>query len=329
MEGADAGLVQGLQPALALGIGRPQPQLRPRRVRLVDPAVAIVVERGEFGEAVAAGRAEELAAVVDAAVGVAIEGEEAAAAQQWQLFPAAVAVEIEVEAHVRQGRCRAAEVQHQRVLQALVAGTQAERHRLGVAARHREAELEADLGAVGGAHHARSAEAQLLGLGVGGVEVVRHAEADAARRLPGPAADLARACQIVCRQRDRRARLERAQIEATHRLAGQELDHAHQHGQARITVDRVFRDRVHRADLGLRAQCGLGGRGDLHRPAPGLPPGCRASRRIAPELEALARFERLREAVGGLEFDVEGGDLHGRACALRGDRCLTASGSRP
>ena len=76
--------------------------------------------------------------------------------------------------------------------------------------------------------------------------------------------------------------------------------------------------------LGLataRGECGLGGGGDLHRPAPGLSPTRRRSRRVAPELEALARFERLREAVGGLEFDVEGGNLHGRTCALRGDRC--------
>src|SRR5690606_20473462 len=92
VERADTGLVQALQSALALDIGRPQPQLRPGRVGLVDPAVAVVIERGELGEAVAAGRAEELATVVDTTVGVAVEREEAAAAQQWELLLAAVAV---------------------------------------------------------------------------------------------------------------------------------------------------------------------------------------------------------------------------------------------
>ena len=78
--GADAGFAQRLQFAIAFSAGLPQAELFEGRVVFVDPAVVVGVERGQFGKTVAAGGAEQFAAVVDPAILITVEAEVGATA---------------------------------------------------------------------------------------------------------------------------------------------------------------------------------------------------------------------------------------------------------
>lgn len=155
---------QRQQAALAVLIGLPQAQLTEGRIGLVDPAIAVGVERGEFGKAVAAHRAEQLPAIVDAAVVVAVEGQKAPAAnRQRQLVLRAVCVEVKGKARIRQARAAAGKVKHQRVFQAAGCATfDVERKALTETALHLESHVEADLPPIGRAHHAGCGEPDAL-----------------------------------------------------------------------------------------------------------------------------------------------------------------------
>ena len=106
-------------------------------------------------------------------------------------------------------------------------------------------------------------------------------------------------------------RLQVAHAEAPHRLAGEELDHADQHGEARIVFDCLLGDRVHRRSRALGRQGVLARGGERHHR------GLRALRcgagiaRASPDFEALTGLQRLGETVRGLELDTGRGDFHG------------------
>ena len=97
VNGADVRLGQRQQRVVAGAVLAPQAQFAVNRIVFVDPAIAVGIVGGEVGKAVTALRAEQLAAIVDLAVGVAaVDGEKAAAgADEVDVLAAAVGVEVE------------------------------------------------------------------------------------------------------------------------------------------------------------------------------------------------------------------------------------------
>ena len=155
----------------------------------------------------------------------------------------------------------------------------------------------------------RGGEGHRLGLAEAAAEIVFEPETGASgaslvARKRAPAA-------LVPRLGGGLGGLQVAHAEAPHRLAGQELDHADQHGEARIVFDRVLRHRIHGRGRVLGRERALARGGDLHRRALRASRCGTGVRCAAPDFEALAGLERLGETVRGLEFDTEGGDFHG------------------
>ena len=285
-------LAQATARCPARRIRPPHAQLRPGGIGLVDPAVGIVVEAGEFGKAVAAGGSES--------------------SRPSSMRPLALRSKARKPLPLTSGIfswCRrypdrsrsappeaaagAAEVEHQWILQALVAGAHTDRHRLGVAARHLEAELETDLGTVRGAHHAGGARRQSSRSRWKRLLKSYSSRSRRAVRQPGRSYPV---CAGLIARLGGVGRLQVAHAEAPHRLAGEELDHADQHGEARIVFDCLLGDRVHRRSRALGRQGVL-----ARRRAP--PPGLRARRcgagiaRALARLRALTGLQRLGETV--------------------------------
>ena len=105
-DGRDARLGHGLKlagvgQAIAVGI-RPDTQVREDRVRGIDHAIGIAVVSGQLGEAGDPVAAEELAHVVDRAIGIPVQGQEGVAGEgPAHRLGKAVAVDIEAHAPVR------------------------------------------------------------------------------------------------------------------------------------------------------------------------------------------------------------------------------------
>jgi hypothetical protein len=141
-------------------------------VVLVDPLVAVHVVLGEIAEAVAAFRAEQLVAVIDLAVVVAVQREEAAAGRdERDAVLLAVGVDVEGEFGVGELRGGVVEVDDQRVLAHSIAGAHGEVGLRIVLAAHHELQVEADFAAIAGLDGALRREAGLLRL-VAGLAIV-------------------------------------------------------------------------------------------------------------------------------------------------------------
>src|SRR5690606_15971321 len=97
-DGADACRTQVDQLTLALLVRTPQAQPVEDAVTLVDEAVAVLVEGRQIGEAVTAQRTEQLTAVIDAAIAVAVQRQKGTVAGQTG-HGVALAIGIQIEAH--------------------------------------------------------------------------------------------------------------------------------------------------------------------------------------------------------------------------------------
>jgi hypothetical protein len=176
IQGANAGLTQRQQLLAAVCRRCPDAQAVVEAVGFVNPAVAVFVKTGQFGETVVGARAEQFAAVVDTAVIIAIQRQIAAARRQYgNLVFGAIEIEIEAEPFAGQLGGRAREVDHQRILQG-AAGAQFKLAFLIEGPAQTQIDGQIKLAAIGGLYLGRGAELQLFLFLVGFVIAVNQAE---------------------------------------------------------------------------------------------------------------------------------------------------------
>src|SRR5690606_1500003 len=118
-DGTDAGGEQVHQFALALGVRAPQAKLFEDTVTFVDKAIAVFVIGVQVGEAVTGEGAEQLAAIVDAAIAVTVQRQERAARGEARHAVAlAIGIQIEIDARGAIQAYRAAvQVEYQRIFE--------------------------------------------------------------------------------------------------------------------------------------------------------------------------------------------------------------------
>src|SRR5690606_285367 len=117
-DGANAGGEQVHQFALALGVRAPQTQLFEDAVTFVDKAIAVFVIGVQVSEAVTGEGAEQLAAIVDAAIAVTVQRQErAAGGEAGHAVTLAIGIQIEIDTLGAIQAYRAAvQVEYQRIL---------------------------------------------------------------------------------------------------------------------------------------------------------------------------------------------------------------------